>query len=225
MFKSTPKVAYILTIITLVLTVAAASGGLFIENLYRDNPFVAAVWRGNDLVTLGVAVPLLIVGLILSRRGSARGHFIWLGMLWYLVYNYAYILFGAAFNPFFLLYVALFALPLYALIFAVPNIDVEDVSRRVSAKTPVKWIAGYMLFVAVGLSVVYLLQIGTYLGTGELPVIITRTEHPTGLVFALDLSLLVPPLVLGAVWLWQRRPWGYITQSRAATNHVDNYTR
>ena len=87
MFKTTPKTAYTLTIITLVLAAVSAAGGLFIENLYRDNPFVAAVWQGNDLVTLVVAVPLLIVGLILSLRGSVRGHFIWLGMLWYMVYN------------------------------------------------------------------------------------------------------------------------------------------
>lgn len=210
MFKTAPKTAYTLTVITLVLAIVAAAGGLFIENLYRDNSFVTAVWQGNDLVTLVVAVPLLIVGFVLSRRGSVRGHFIWLGMLWYMVYNYAYILFGAAFNPFFLLYVALFTVPLYALIFAVPKIDVEHAGERFRASTPVKWIAGYMVFVAVGLTVVYLMQIGNYLTTGEIPSIINLTEHPTNIVFALDLSLLVPPLMLSAIWLWQRRAWGYI---------------
>ncbi len=210
MFKTKPKSCYTLTIITLVLATAAAAGGLFIENLYQDNAFVAAVWRGNDLVTLVIAMPLLLGGLIFSRRGSVRGQFVWLGMLWYMVYNYAYILFGAAFNPFFLLYVALFTLPLYALICALPRIDVEQAGQRFRARTPARWIAGYMVFVAVGLSVVYLIQIGGYVATGELPSIITRTDHPTSIVFALDLSLLVPPLLLGAIWLWQRRAWGYI---------------
>jgi hypothetical protein len=210
MFKTKPKTAYALTILILILAVVAAAGGLFVENLYRDNPFVAAVWRGNDLVTLVIAVPLLLGGLILSRRGSVRGQFVWLGMLWYMVYNYAYILFGAAFNPFFLFYVALFTLPLYALIFALPKIDVEHTGQRFRSKTPVRWIAGYMVFVAVGLSVVYLIQIGNYAVTGEIPSIVTQTDHPTNIVFALDLSLLVPPLLLGAAWLWQRRAWGYI---------------
>ena len=27
---------------------------------------------------------------------------------------------------------------------------------------------------------------------------------------ALDLSLLVPVFVLGAIWLWKRQPWGYV---------------
>jgi hypothetical protein len=34
--------------------------------------------------------------------------------------------------------------------------------------------------------------------------------HVTAVVFALDLTLVVPVTTLAAVWLWQRRPWGYV---------------
>ena len=44
----------------------------------------------------------------------------------------------------------------------------------------------------------------------SLPQSIVDSGHPTGIVFALDLALLVPGMVLGALWLWQRRPWGYV---------------
>jgi hypothetical protein len=46
--------------------------------------------------------------------------------------------------------------------------------------------------------------------TGEVPAFITQVAHPTSVVFALDLSLVVPFLVVGAIWLWQREPWGYV---------------
>lgn len=36
----------------------------------------------------------------------------------------------------------------------------------------------------------------------------TTGDH-TSVVYAIDLSLLVPSLVLGAILLWQRLPWGY----------------
>jgi heme/copper-type cytochrome/quinol oxidase subunit 4 len=39
---------------------------------------------------------------------------------------------------------------------------------------------------------------------------VTRTEHPTSIVFALDLTLLIHVMSLGAIWLLQRKPWGYI---------------
>ena len=40
--------------------------------------------------------------------------------------------------------------------------------------------------------------------------VIVDVGHPTSIVFALDLSLVVPFLWLGGIWLWQRRPWGYL---------------
>jgi hypothetical protein len=50
--------------------------------------------------------------------GSTRGMLIWLGLLAYALYNYAFYLFGAAFNALFLVYVAAFATPALALVAA-----------------------------------------------------------------------------------------------------------
>ena len=93
--------AHILTVIIAILAIVASAGGLFIDGLYRDNLLVTSGWYGNDLVTLMVAVPLLVVALIFSMRGSQRAHLVWLGMLDYMLYNYAFYLFGTAFNGFF----------------------------------------------------------------------------------------------------------------------------
>lgn len=97
------KLAYVLSAMITILTIAASAGGLFIDDLYRDNTLITAAWRGNDLVTLVVGVPLLVAALIFLRRGSQRAQLIWLGMLRYTLYNYAFYLFGASFNRFFLI--------------------------------------------------------------------------------------------------------------------------
>jgi len=204
------KPAYVLSVLIAVLAVVASAGGLFIDNLYRDNPLVTSGWYGNDLVTLIVAVPVLVTALILAMRGSQRAQLVWLGMLDYTLYNYAFYLFGAAFNVLFLVYVALFALSIFALIFALVKLNVKEIRPQFRTDTPVKWIAGYMVFVATGLSVVYIAQWADFFITGQLPPIVTLTGHPTSVVFALDLSLVVPWFVLGAIWLWQRQPWGYV---------------
>jgi hypothetical protein len=75
------------------------------------------------------------------------------------LYNYAFYLFAAAFNRFLHLYVALFMLVIFALIFGLAKRDVNAISHNFPARTPVKWINGYMLFVAVGLSGAYIVQI------------------------------------------------------------------
>jgi hypothetical protein len=49
-----------------------------------------------------------------------------------------------------------------------------------------------------------------YIFTDEIPAIVTRTGHPTSIIFALDLTLLVPFLALGAFWLLWRKAWGFI---------------
>lgn len=213
MSKSKMKSAYILSVIILILATTSALGGLFIPNLYRDNDFVIPLWKVNDLVTLLVAVPMLITALILSRRGSQRALLVWLAMLNYMLYNYAFYLFGAAFNWYFLIYVALFTLSMFALIFGLVNIDANQIGKNFRNKTPVKWISSYMLFVSVGLTTLYIIQSLGFVATGQLPPIVVKTGHPTSVIFALDLSLLVPVFVLGAIWLWKRRPWGYVLAS------------
>jgi hypothetical protein len=42
------------------------------------------------------------------------------------------------------------------------------------------------------------------------PTPITQTGHPTGVVFATDLSLLAPGLLAGGLLLWRRQPWGFV---------------
>jgi len=202
--------AYVLSALIAVLALIAAGAGLLIDELYQGNALLVAGWHGNDLVTLTVAIPTLVASLILSVRGSRRARLVWLGMLAYTLYNFAYYLFGAAFNSFFLLYVTLFDLSIFALIFALVRLDVDDIGQSFSGGTPVKWIAGFMGFVAIGLTAVYASESLKFVVTGQVPEIVISTGHLTNIVFALDLSLVVPWFILGAIWLWQRRPWGYV---------------
>jgi len=202
--------AHILSILIVVLSMVASIGGLLFKEIYRDNAFVKTTWFGNDLITLFLAIPILILAMIFSLRGSLKAHLIWFGALDYMLYNYAFYLFGTAFNAFFLIYTALFGLSIFALIFGLTSLNVSEIRQHFCEKTPVKWIGGYFLFVATGLGIVYLIQSIAYITTGQPPSIVTISGHPTNVVFALDLTLLVPWLVLGALWLFKRKPWGYV---------------
>lgn len=204
------KTATILSAILAALAFAASAGGLLIEGLYRDNEFVRTTWLGNDAVTLFLAVPILAAALTLANRGSLRAKLVWLGALDYMLYNYAFYLFGAAFNAFFLLYAALLGLSIFALIFGLTSLDTDRVRAQFSDDIPVRWIGGYFSFVALGLSAVYLYQSIGFITTGQVPAIVTISGHPTNVVFALDLTLLIPWLAIGAVWLMKRQTWGYV---------------
>ena len=204
------KPVTILSILIAILATIASAGGLLLDGLYRDNTFVTTTWLGNDAITLFLAVPILSAAMIISNRGSLKAQLIWMGALDYMLYNYAFYLFGAAFNWFFLLYAALLALSIFALIFGLIKLDVNGISQQFRKDAPVKWIGGYFIFVASGLGLVYLIQSIGFIATDNVPAIVTMSGHPTNVVFALDLTLLIPWLILGVLWLMKRQPWGYV---------------
>lgn len=210
MDHKTFSTAYVLSAIIAVLIAVASAGGLFIDGLYRDNLWITSQLRGSDFVRLAVVVPVFVVALIYAMRGSQRAQLIWLGGLWLSVYDYAFYLFGAAFNAFFLVYVALFSLSILALIFALPRVDAQKISQAFSTRTPVKAIGVYLAFIALFLGGLWTAQTVNFLVTGQLPQSLVASGVHTEIVFALDLSLVVPGMALGAVWLWRRQPWGYV---------------
>src|SRR5438105_12306709 len=133
--------------LTGVLLVVAA-GGLALPGLYRDP---AASWtaqaRGVNLVDVIVTVPTLVASVALSARGSWRARIVWLGTLGYVLYNAAIFAFELAFNRFFLLYVGVLSLAVFALVDNLMQLDVSGFSTRSAARAPTKSVSVYLVTV------------------------------------------------------------------------------
>jgi len=209
MTASNLRASYIMTVLVgLLMAVVSAGGSFASESLYRDNPLIVASLRGQDYVTLFVAVPVLIIGLLLERRGSLPGRVLWVASMFYGLYGYLFYAVGVAFNMFFLLYVAICGLSLYALLFSVPRVDVSLIDDAVTGRLARGVAIAYMLVVAASLGILWTGLSASYLATGTVPGPIVASGHPTGVVFAIDLIFIVPPMLLGAVWLIRRQRWG-----------------
>ena len=150
------KVSFALSAAVAVLMGTQSVAGLALQGQYRDVEWIRATWFGNDWVTLVVALPLLVVALALARRGSVRGQLLWLGMLGYSTYNYAFYLFGASLNVFFPLYVILLVLSVVGLILALSGIGVSAVAAGFAVRTPVRIVGGCLAGIGVGLAGVWL---------------------------------------------------------------------
>lgn len=197
------KWCYILSILIAALAIIAAVGGLTIPGLYNDSELIKSVWKGNDIVTLALVVPLFIITMLLTKRGSVHARLVWMGLLGYSLYNYAFYLFGAAFNKFFLLYVAIFTLSVYALIIGLSSINVDALTSGLAKTKAYKWISVYLLFIALPLGLFEVNQCINCIITGNSP-----TAPP--LIFALDLSIIVPNTALAAILLWRGSASGYV---------------
>jgi len=208
--ETASRTATALTFVVVAAAIVASIGGLAVHGLYTDDTaWATAALRGGDLVTLVLVVPGLIAATLLARRGSVRARLIWGGLLGYGVYNFAFYVFGAAFNDLFLAHVVAFSASIFALIAWAAELDARAIAARFDARTPRRAVAVLLLAVATvfatlwtTFSIAYAVRGHLTLGAATLP-----GMH---LVFALDLSLMAPSMAIGGVWLWRRLPWGSV---------------
>lgn len=191
---------------------AASAVGLTWRGLYRDAPANAATFRAYDLGSLTVATPLLAGALVRARQGSARADLLWAGMLAYVVYTYAYYVFGAAFNALFLVHVALFVLAAVGLVLALRSLDLASIAERIGPRTPIRAVSAVLGLLAASLGGMWTWFSLRFAATGVAPQEgLLLQPAPIGhLGYAMDLSTLVPGYATASVLLWQRRPWGYV---------------
>jgi len=200
------RVSSVLASVALLTTaVSFLAWGVF----QRDVPMTVGNMRGTALTMLVLAVPLLVASMILSSRGSLRARFVWMGSLAYIAYNAVMFCFALQYNSFFLLFVALLGLSFWALVMLASQFDPFVVSASVTG-VRARTVAVYLLVCLVLFAVMWLRDIvpatvdnvlpGSFEGTG-------LTQNP---IYVLDFAFTFPLLAVGAVWLWRRRPWGYV---------------
>lgn len=188
-----------------MLTAVATTTGLFANNVYRDNEFVQTAWRSNDWITLLVVIPGLFF--VIMNRTKMYIQLIWAGILGYLIYNYAFYLLGAAFNVNFLVYAGIIGSSIWSLVALLQNLPVIQIQ---TSSNYYRWISGYLFLITAMLIAIEVRPSFNFMFTGSLPDIVVKSNHPTSIVYALDLTLIVPTSIVAGYWLWKRKPWGII---------------
>jgi hypothetical protein len=208
------KIIMIISALIAVLAIVAAGSGLFWNGLYKnDTKSGAAQETGNDLVTLVLCVPLLLVSAYFAAKGSLRGRLVWTAMVFYFVYVYGMMSFESAYNQLFLVYVAAFSLSLYTFAGSLLTLDVNMVKESF-ADAPVKLTAGFMFLVGIMISLMWLALIsGTFgaLADGQRPAVLET--YTTLVIQALDLGVIVPLCMIAGYLLLKRNAWGYTLAS------------
>lgn len=200
------RTVYVLSLLLAAVVIVQAAGGLFMKGLYRDNAWVISIFIGTDFVTLVIAVPVLLVALAGTMRGSLRARLVLIAMHYYVFYNNMYYLFSA-FNYFFLVYVALCIVSAGALIATLPGtagrIKLSPGRYRKPVCLAMFACAAVIAANSLGHAVMFTVN-------GRLPQIIIDSGGTTDMVAIFDLTMIVPLLVLGGIWLWQARSWGIL---------------
>ena len=186
------------------------------RGLYRYNTlFTGAGYRGQDAVALFIGIPLLILAILLYQRGSLPGHLMLTGLLGYFLYLYSSMALGAAYNPIFLVYVAVFAASFFGFVLAfnaaILRIAAHDVTKIITGK-------GLIIFMFVS-GVITLVVWGAPLVTALMrDVPPDRLEHYTTTVtYALDLAVITPATFICGSLLLRGNPSGVVLASPLLT--------
>jgi hypothetical protein len=191
--------------------------GLLVDGVYTGSESTAATLRAFDLVHVVLVVPALVLTTAPARRGSDLGQLALASVGAYVVYTYAFYLFGTGFNDLFLLHAAVFGAALWLLVLTLAGLDVESLAHRFGAQTRVRVVASILALLAVSLGGLWVYSALDNAVTGDVSAgsQLVETDLVVHLGMAVDLALLVPLYAAAAVLLWRRTPWGYVLASLA----------
>ncbi|HEU4782158.1 MAG TPA: hypothetical protein VFS83_02340 [Ktedonobacterales bacterium] len=201
--------AYWLSSMLAVVALVASAVGVFTPAVFRDTAVTAGNARGADLVILVVAIPALVIAMALTARGSLRARIVWLGALGYILYNALFFAFAVAFNPLFLVYIAVLSLALWSLVALLMALDVARLRAHFTEHLPIRTIALYLIITTALFALTWLRDIIPALVSNTAPASLAGTRMLTNPIQVVDFAAGFPLTVLAAVWLWQRKAWGY----------------
>jgi hypothetical protein len=175
---------------------------------YRHMPAEVAVQGlAQDLVTLIIGIPFLLVALVWARSGARAGHLALSGAVTYLFVQYFMYLAMATYNELFLLWVVLVLLSsqaLFRLLLALPPSAFTPDTVGSGAR---RYVGGFLLLNGALITLLWLRAI--------IPPLIDGSLYPPGLahfttmiVQGFDLALFLPPSLIAGWSYMKRRPLG-----------------
>jgi hypothetical protein len=182
------------------------------SGLYKnDSVDVMAQGKASDLVTLAIGIPLLIISLYFTLQGSFRGKLILTGTLGYFLYTFMSYTFLWMYNSFFIVYVALMSLSLFAFILSMMSFDIETITSNFKETLPVKFLGGFQIFLAFTVGMLWLGKIAPSIFKGTVPV--GLGHYSTLVIQGMDLGFVIPGAILSGILLIKRSPFGYLLSS------------
>lgn len=180
--------------------------------LYQDNSIaVVAQGKASDLFTLVVGIPLLLISLYFLNKGSFRARLILTGTLGYFLYTYISYTFLWMYNPFFIVYVILMTLSLYAFILSIISFDISNMKDQFNERLPVKLLGGFQLFIGFAIGMLWLGKLAPSIFDTKVPV---GLEHYSTLVIqGMDLGIVVPTAFVSGILLIKKKSFGYLLSS------------
>lgn len=197
-------------LITPLLTLVSVCGIVIPATYSRETPSLIAQGIAQDAFDLFVVVPALLLSTVgLTRKWRSASH-LWGGLMLYVVYSFVIYAFSLFFNYLFLGYCAVLGLSFYAALVFYGSLNADEFKSAYSSHANVAVLGGFLLAIAILFGLLWLSQILPALLQGSIPPSITEQGLRTNPVYVLDLSFLLPGMIITAIALLRRKAIGYV---------------
>lgn len=192
-----------------LLTLIAGAAGFFINGLYLETNELIQTIRANDLSALVAALPVLVIGLWYSRRGSITGRLAAVGALLCLAYIYAVSAFSLHINAMTLIHAGIVGLAFWAVLLNFLGLDVTaagSLNKRVWRRA-----SAVFLFFMAGITILHwAAEVAGVLSSGNLSADLVKNGWVTNPLITLELALVVPLCLVTGYWLLRREASGLL---------------
>jgi hypothetical protein len=193
-----------------VLALGSSIAGVASRTTYaRETANWAGQAVGQDIANLVAYVTLVVVAYA-TARGSLRAHLVWLGLVAFSAYSFAIYAFAVHFGRFFLVYVLVFGLSVYALIGGLSAIDPGRIKAMFSVGAPVRSTAAVVMIIGAAFYLLWLSEVIPASISGTVPKATQDAGLLTNPVYVLDMAVLLPAAILAGVLLLRRQEWGFV---------------
>ena len=174
----------------------------------QDSISIASQGRAQDIVTMIIGIPLLLISFILHSKGKLKGSLLYGGTLAYFLYTYMSYCFLVIFNPIFPVYTMLFTLSLIGLVLLLCRLDIKVTAAKMAPHFYRKTISIYLFVTGLLIFLMWTVRIVPAILNGTPPFGI---DHYSSLsIQVMDLSVVVPVSIITSILLWRKQPWGYV---------------
>lgn len=191
----------IVSLLIAALAVAGALAGLLAPEAVYPTAEMRQNSVPNDIVTLVLVVPALLVALVLARQGRLLGLLLWPAALLTILYNALVYALGLPVGWVMLLNLLLVAGAAYTAAALLAMTGVADVQRRLAGRLPERLGGGVLMALS---ALFFLMAAGTMVAA-----ILNGTPLTDRALMTTDL-LIAPFWFLGGLLLWRRAPAGYV---------------
>jgi len=197
-------------ILAVVLAIVSYCGAFISETYQRDTASIAVQGIGQDLVNLFLIVPLLFVALLFIKKDIRAAFLIHGGTLFYILYSFFIYTMGVHFNYLFLLYCITLGLSLYAFIITIYVLSGANVLEWFNEKIPVRTTGVFLIVIAVMFYLLWLKEVLPAVLNNSVPKSVSDYKLLVNPVHVLDISIVLPGLLISAILLFKRSKFGYI---------------